>query len=123
MINAPHNMLNVALGYDDGSMWASVGASYKSSIWGDFMNTESVGGYTTLNLNAGYRFADFSDWFKKPYIKLNLTNITDRQALTFATNSATLAVKPPGSSFFTTAPTYSLLQPRAFMVTIGASFF
>jgi iron complex outermembrane receptor protein len=121
MINAPRNMGYVALNYDNGPFWASLSSSYKSAIWGDFMNTEKVGGFTTFGLNAGYHLPDFADWFKKPYIKINLANLTDRHALTFATNSSTLSAKTAG--FFNTPATYSLLEPRTFMVTIGASFF
>jgi iron complex outermembrane receptor protein len=127
MINAPRNIGHVSLSYDNGPVWSSLTASYHGSYYGDFMNTDRNGGYTTLNFNAGYHFDDFSSWFRKPYIKVNVANITDRHALTFATNSATLAkgsIKDDaGKTLFTTAPQYSLLEPRTFMVTVGASFF
>jgi iron complex outermembrane receptor protein len=121
MINAPRNMAYVALNYDNGPFWASLSSSYKSAIWGDFMNTEKAGGFTTFGFSAGYHLPDFADWFKKPYIKVNVANLTDRHALTFATNSSEISTKTAG--FFATPATYSLLEPRTFMVTIGASFF
>jgi iron complex outermembrane receptor protein len=127
MINAPRNMGNIALSYDNGPLWATLTGSYKSSIYGDFMNTERVGGYTTFGFNAGYHFADFAEWFKKPYIKFNIANITDHQAFTNANNAATFAkgslTDVNGVKLFTTVPTYSILEPRTFMVTVGASFF
>jgi iron complex outermembrane receptor protein len=127
MINAPRNIGNLVLSYDNGPFWANVGASYHGSFYGDFMNTEKNGGYTTFNFNAGWHFDDFATWFRSPYIKVNFANITDKHALTFATNSATLAKgtvrDAEGVKLFTTTPTYSILEPRTFMVTVGASFF
>jgi iron complex outermembrane receptor protein len=127
MINAPRNIGHLVLSYDNGPFWASLGASFHGSFYGDFMNTEKNGGYTTFNFNTGYHFDDFSTWFRSPYIKLNFANITDKHALTYATNSATLAKGTirdvDGVKLFTTTPTYSLLEPRTFMITVGASFF
>ena len=127
MINAPRNIGHLILSYDNGPFWANVGASYHGSFYGDFMNTEKNGGYTTFNFNAGWHFDDFATWFRSPYVKLNFSNITDKHALTFGTNSATLAKgtirDANGVKLFTTTPTYSILEPRTFMVTVGASFF
>jgi iron complex outermembrane recepter protein len=127
MINAPRNIGHVSLSYDNGPLWASLTSSYHGSFYGDFMNTEKAGGYTTFNFSAGYHFDDFASWFRKPYIKVNVANITDRHALLFATNAATLATgtfkDANGDKLFTTAPQYSILEPRTFMVTVGASFF
>ena len=94
-MNTPRNIGYVRLGYDNGPFWASLDAKYRSSIYGDWSNTEKAGGYTTLNLSAGWRFSSFSSWFNKPYIKLNLYNLADRQALTNANNiTAFLASNP-----------------------------
>jgi iron complex outermembrane receptor protein len=130
LLNTPKNTGYVRLGYDQGPFWASLDAKYRSAIWGDWSNTQKVGGYTTLNLSAGWNFQDFSAWFRKPYIKLNMFNLTDRQALTNANNiSAFLAANPGhikdenGTTLFASQPYYSLLQGRTFMVTFGASFF
>jgi iron complex outermembrane receptor protein len=93
------------------------------------MNTEKVGGYSTLGLNAGYRFEDFA-FVKKPFIKFNVFNLTDHRAFTNANNAAAFLASNPdkitgvdGGSLFTSAPYYSLLEPRTFMITIGGSFF
>jgi iron complex outermembrane receptor protein len=129
LINTPRNTANVSVNYNEGPFWASLNAQYSSSIWGDWSNTEKVGGYTTFNLNAGWKFNDFSSWFTKPYIKLNVFNLTDRKALTFATSNSFLASNPSGTkdingtTLFSSTPFYSLLERRSFMVTFGASFF
>lgn len=129
-LNTPRNIGYVRLGYDNGPFWASLDAKYRSAIYGDWSNTEKVGGYTTLNLSAGWRFSSYSSWFNKPYIKLNLYNLADRQALTNANNiTAFLASNPNnvkdvnGTTLYPTAPYYSLLEGRTVMLTFGASFF
>jgi iron complex outermembrane receptor protein len=131
LLNTPKNTGYLRVSYDQGPFWASLDAKYRSSIYGDWSNTQKVGGYTTLNLSAGWRFQEFSSWFSKPYIKLNMFNLADRQALTNANNiSAFLATNPGnkivdqnGTSLYASEPYYSLLEGRTVMVTFGASFF
>ena len=130
LYNTPRNQGNVALSYDNQTFWTSLTATAHSSFYGDYMNTERAGGYTTVGLNGGWRFDDWSSWMKKPFIKVNLFNILDHRAFANANNaSAFLASNPnhitgvDGTSLFTSAPYYTLLEPRTFMVTIGASFF
>lgn len=130
LLNTPKNTAYMRLSYQNGPFWASLDEKYRGPIWGDWSNTEKVGGYATLNLNTGWNFQDGSSWFRKPYIKLNLFNLTDRKALTNANNiSAFLASNPThikdvnGTTLFASAPYYSLLEGRTVMVTLGASFF
>lgn len=111
---------NVVLSYDDTHLWAELDGHVASSLYGDYMNTEHVGGFTTFDFSAGYRFADF-DWLKKPYIKVNVTNLTDKRAFSYVGSAQFLANKL--GSLYYSSPTYGLQQPRTYMVTIGASFF
>ncbi|MET0506543.1 MAG: TonB-dependent receptor [Luteibacter sp.] len=130
LLNAPRNSGYVELSYKNGPFWAGLNAKYQGSIWGDWSNTERVGGYTTLNLNAGWDFPDFSPSFRKPYIKVNVFNLADRKALTNANNAGAFLASNPdkikdanGVQLFPSAPYYSVLEERTFMVTFGASFF
>lgn len=130
LYNTPRNMGTLGLNYDNKTFWVGANALAHSSIYGDYMNTEKVGGYTTLNLNGGWRFDDFTTWFKKPFIKVNVFNALDHRAFINANNaSAFLASNPnhmtgvDGTSLFTSAPYYSLLEPRTFMITIGGTLF
>ena len=130
LLNTPKNIGYVRVNYDQGPFWASLDEKYRGPIWGDWSNTQRVGGYATLNFSAGWKFQDFSSWFRKPYIKLNMFNLTDRQALTNANNiTAFLAANPTkikdqnGTTLYASQPYYSLLQGRTFMLTFGASFF
>jgi iron complex outermembrane receptor protein len=118
LLNVPRNSGYLAVSYQQGPFWASLNAKYQGAIWGDWSNTEKVGGYTTLNLNAGWNFPDFSPTFRKPYIKLNVYNLADRKALTYAGNITAFLASNPA-----TPPYYSVLPERTFMVTFGASFF
>ena len=118
--NTPKDLFTLSLNYGQGPFWASLKARYSGSRYGDYMNTERVGGYTTLGLNAGYDFPDW-DWLKKPYIKFNISNLTDRKAITWA-NSTTLESLAEDGLPSTGTAYYTVLQPRAFIVTVGASF-
>jgi iron complex outermembrane receptor protein len=129
-LNTPLNTAFVRVSYDNGPFWASLDEKYRSSIYGDWSNTEKVGGYATLNFSAGWKFPDFSSMIHKPYIKLNLFNLTDKEALTNANNIGSFLAANPGktkdengTTLFASAPYYSLLEGRTVMVTIGASFF
>jgi iron complex outermembrane receptor protein len=119
MPDTARNIGNVSISYDDTHLWASLNGRVTSSLYGDYANTQRVGGFTTFNLNAGYRFPDFS-WVRSPYIKANVTNITDRKAFSYVSSAQAIAVTTNG--LYGTAPTYGLLQTRAFMLTVGASF-
>lgn len=121
MPDTARNIGNLSLAYDDGShLWATLSARVTSSLYGDYMNTERVGGFTTFNLDAGYKFDSLS-WLKSPYIKLNVSNLADRKAFSYVSSAQFLAT--PSGSLYTSSPTYGLLQPRAFMLTVGASLF
>lgn len=119
MPDTARNIGNLSLAYDDGShLWATLSARVTSSLYGDYMNTERVGGFTNFSLDAGYRFNNW-DWLKSPYIKFNVSNITDHKAFSYVSSSQFLAT--PEGKLYSSSPTYGLLQPRAFMVTFGAS--
>ncbi|AFC86915.1 TonB-dependent receptor [Frateuria aurantia] len=129
LLNTPRNLLNVGVSFHHGPAWASLSTRTSSAFYGDWSNTEKVGGYTTLNLNAGWNFHDWG-FMHKPYIKINGFNLLNRRAFTFASNiSAFMASNPGkikdvnGTTLYASSPYYSLLEGRSGMITIGASFF
>jgi len=129
-LNAPKNAGFVRVNFKQGPFWANLDAKYRGAVWGDWSNTQQVGGYTTFNLGTGVHLDDFSTWFRQPYIKFNIFNLTDRRALTNANNiTAFLATNPNktkdenGTVLYASEPYYSLLQDRTYMITFGASFF
>jgi iron complex outermembrane receptor protein len=127
LVNSPRNLANLSLNYDDGHLWGGLSAHYAGARYGDYMNTEKVGGYTTLSFNAGYNFDDLG-WVKHPYLKFNVANLTNRKAL-INTGGQLMASNPNkekdvnGTTLYASSPTYTLLEPRTFMITLGASFF
>ena len=128
-VNVSRNTFNLGGSFTHGPFWASMNAGYRSSFWADWVNTEKAPGFTTLDLNTGWNFADFASWFKSPKLKINVTNLTDRKALTFtsATNfQAKKGVADPTTGVdpvYISTATYDLLAPRAIMVSLSASFF
>ena len=87
------------------------------------MNTESAGGYTTLDFNAGWRLPDFGPGITKPEIKINIFNLTDKHALTFDSSTTLLAQKGAldphtGAALYAAGAYYNLLEPRSYMLTI-----
>ncbi len=131
-LNTPKNSGFVRLGYDHGPFWAGLDAKYRGSVYGDWMNTEKVGGYTVFNFNAGVNLPDFADWLRHPYIKLNVFNLANKRALTNANNIGAFLASNPGNEYkdpttgkalYTSTPYYSLLEDRTYMVTFGVSFF
>ncbi|MHC1481188.1 TonB-dependent receptor [Frateuria aurantia] len=129
LLNTPRNLLNVGVSFHHGPAWASLSTRTSSAFWGDWSNTQKVGGYTTLNLNAGWNFHDWG-FMHKPYIKINGFNLLNRRAFTFASNlTAFMATNPGkikdinGTTLYASEPYYSLLEGRSGMITVGASFF
>jgi iron complex outermembrane receptor protein len=127
-LDTPKNTAYLSLAYDHGPIWASLALNYRSSFWADWMNTESSGGFTTLDFSGGWRFPDFASWLTKPEIKFNVFNLTDKHALTYDSTTTLLATKGPldprsGSPLYAGGAFYNLLEPRTFMVTIKASLF
>jgi len=130
-LNTPKNSGYLRVAYNHGPYWASLDAKYRGAIWGDWMNTEKVGGYTVFNLNAGVDLPDFASWLRHPYIKLNVFNLANRRALTNASNIGAFLANNPGgiykdpntgATLYPSAPYYSLLENRTYMVTFGISF-
>jgi iron complex outermembrane recepter protein len=128
-VDVPKNTVYVRLNFDRGPVWANLDWKVHSAMWSDWMNTTKTGGFATLNFNTGYRFHDFASWFKRPEIKLNLYNLTDRHALTWDSATTLLADQSQkyydsdGDELYAGGAYYDLLEPRTFMVTFSASLF
>ena len=128
-VDVSRNTFHLGASYDHGPFWASLRASVRSSFWADWVNTEKAPGFTTLDFNTGWNFDDFATWLRAPKLKINVTNLTDRKALTFASATnfqANKGVQDPTTGKdpgFISPATYNLLAPRAFMVSLSASFF
>ncbi|MBV8379382.1 MAG: TonB-dependent receptor [Paucibacter sp.] len=128
-VDVPKNSVNFGTSFKNGPFWATVNANYRGAFWGDWTNTEKAGGYSTVNFSSGWNFDDVTSWLSKPQLKLNITNLFSRRALTFANATTFLATKGGALDAVTNAntlyaggATYNLLQPRTAMLTLSASF-
>ena len=128
-VDIPKNTLTFGTSYHHGPFWMSLNAKYRSEFWADWVNTEKAPGYTTLNLNTGWNFGDLDTWVHKVKLKLNVNNVTNKQALSFANatnflSSSTTGLKDAttGNALYAQAATYNLLAPRTYMLTVSASF-
>ena len=65
LLNTPRNLLNIGVSFTHGPVWATLSTRTRSAFYGDWMNTEKVGGYTTLNINAGWNFHDWGLMHKR----------------------------------------------------------
>ncbi|MDR3507185.1 MAG: TonB-dependent receptor [Caulobacteraceae bacterium] len=74
VVDAPKNIANVTLGFDDGSLFGNVTASYMSKRYFTYLNDESVPGRTLVDLSLGYRFHQ-DGWLKGVEIQGNVTNL------------------------------------------------
>jgi iron complex outermembrane recepter protein len=124
MPDTPRNMGNLSLSYDNTRYWASLNARSTSSLYGDYMNTETVGGFTTFNFSAGWRFDDWNSFLTKPYLKLNVGNLLDHHAFSYVSSAALLSSSTVGKelNLYNSTAYYGLLQPRSYMLTFGVSF-
>ena len=127
-VNVPRNTFHLGGNYNHGPFWASLNANYRGGFWADWVNTEKAPGFTTFNLDTGWNFDDVGTWLKAPKLKINVTNLTNRKALTFASSTNFQANKGPldpttgKDPSYISAATYNLQAPRAVMVSLSASF-
>lgn len=131
-VDIPKNTVALGANYRSGPFFISLNAKYRSEFWADWVNTEKAPGFTTVNLNTGWNFGDVASWAHKVKLKLNVTNLTDRKAVTFASATNFLSNNPAGAgqlidsttgkALYASPSTYNLQAPRAVMLTLSASF-
>ena len=112
-VDAPKEIANVSLGYDNGSLFGSLDASYMSKRYFTYENDQSVPSYIVTDLNIGYRFKQ-AGMLKGVEIQANVTNLTgERYISTIGTNG------------FTFSGDYQTLQaaaPREAFLTLRKQF-
>ena len=111
VVAAPHNLGNIQLSYDDGSIWGNILGQYQSRRFYTYDNTSPVRGNTVLNLATGYRFHQ-AGWLNGLELQIDVTNLLDNRYIsTIGTNGftnsdpngtdQTLQSAPPRMVFFT----------------------
>lgn len=121
--DTPKMMLGASAQYANGPYLASLSAKHVGKRYTTLMNDESLDAYTTVDFNAGYRFAS-SGFFKNPTVRLNISNLFDKKYL--------IANSGSGSSITTTVdttkgsgsgvPQYYVGAPRFASVSLSSDF-
>lgn len=85
---------------------------------------------SSLSLGGGLMSVQTAPKAVSTFIKLNCSNLANRRAFTNANNASAFLTAnqtgikdDSGVTLGASAPTYSLLEPRTFMVTVGGSLF
>jgi iron complex outermembrane recepter protein len=116
MAGIPQNMAALSLEYDLGSAFFRLSGKYNGARYGDLLNTDRVGGYTTYDFNAGYTFADWG-WLHKPQLRVSVLNLLDRHYLGYVYSTTTNAVAYKGVA--ASLPTYLAGMPRTEMLSLS----
>lgn len=118
--DTPNWMAGVALQYRDGPWSANLSAKYTGKRYSTLVNDESVGDFTLVNFDAGYRLPSTA-FFRDPILRFHVYNLFNTDYLYLNANSGsgftTRALGAGGS-----APSYYVGAPRAFSVMLAADF-
>lgn len=116
MAGIPQNMLAMSVEYDLDHAFVRLNGKYNGARYGDLLNTEKVGGYTTFDFNAGYTFSDWG-MLGQPQIRLSVNNLFDKHYLGYVYGTTTNAATYQGVAG--SAPTYIAGMPRFEMLTLS----
>jgi len=114
--DTPKLMLAGSVQYASGPYLAALSAKHVGKRYTTLINDEWLDAYTTVDLNAGYRF-ESTGMFKNPTLRLNISNLFNERYL--------LANSGSGSSIGAAASknlTYYVGAPRFTSVTFSTDF-
>ena len=115
-VDAPKNLAKLELGYDDGSLFARLGASRVGKRYYTYTNDASVDAYTLLDVAGGYRFGEVG-MLKELALQLNVTNLADEEYVSTIGSNGFTNADPNG-----TGQTLLAGAPRQFFVTLNGRF-
>lgn len=119
----PKHMLGASVQYAAGPLYVRLKAKYTGKQWATLMNDEEVPGYTLLDFDAGYKFADMG-LLKNPLVRLNISNLDNAKYRNPSSSSVTnaLAVATAGGTRAAQTVFYYLGAPRFASLTLSADF-
>lgn len=118
--NAPKNMLNLGLGYDDGLYYAGVNSRYVGSFYGDMTNDEKIGGRTVFDLSTGVYLPVDKKIVKSATLRFGVNNLFDKEYLDSARSVSFNSRSYNGVSAGT--PFYNVGEERTFSASLEATF-
>ena len=114
--DTPKNLAKIELGYDDGAIFGTLGASYMSKRYYTYTNDNYVPSQTLVDLALGYR-AHVPNLKNTVDLTLNVTNLTDEKYISTVGSGGIPASDPNG-----TAQTLLPGAPRSVFVTARTKF-
>jgi iron complex outermembrane receptor protein len=80
--DTPKGMASASLQYANGPYLVNVAGKYTSGRWLTLVNDQSIGSFTTVDLNAAWKLPNLAgEMFKNPVIRLNVSNLFDKRYL------------------------------------------
>ena len=120
--DTPRIMAGAMLQYTTGPFLTALSAKYTGLRYSTLMNDESIGAYTTMNLDTGYRF-ESSTFLKSPTLRFNISNLTNSSYLIANSGSGSnitptvnTTIKNGGS------PSYYVGAPRFWSMSFTTEF-
>ncbi|HEX7643976.1 MAG TPA: TonB-dependent receptor [Burkholderiaceae bacterium] len=104
----PKTKVGLSVQYETPVWYARFKAQHTSSQWATLVNDQEAPGYTLCDFDAGYQFQG-SAMFKNPTLRLNVSNVFNKQYMNPASNSVTNSttingVAPGGVYYYLGAP-------------------
>jgi len=96
-LDAPEWLLNSELGLEWERLYTRLHFKYTGERYYTYLNEGSVGGYTLVNLNAGYRFPAVG-FMKELTAQLDVTNLTDHPYISTVGSGGFLNADPTGTA-------------------------
>ncbi len=118
MINAPKLKASVSAEYQTGAFWSRLKVRATDKQQASMINDEKAPGFTTLDLDGGYTFPNFS-FLKRPKLQWNISNILNKE---YRNPSSTTVINTnpiPGLKTTVDTQRYYLGAPRFASVTLS----
>ncbi|MBB3175202.1 iron complex outermembrane receptor protein [Endobacter medicaginis] len=121
---SPQFQTAFALDYDDGTRFGEFNLKYVGHQYADYMNQQSINGYTTLNLSLGYRLPTV--WrLKAPTLQMNFLNLLNEHYLDGINSVQTNAANTTGvygTPIAAKTPTYTVGNGFAWLASLKTDF-
>ncbi|WP_085314887.1 TonB-dependent receptor [Derxia lacustris] len=118
--DTPKLMLGGALQYTWGPFLANWQTKYTGKRYSTLTNDQYAGGFTVTDLNLAWQLPNF-EFFKKPLVRFNLSNLFNKQYLNLNSGSGSnITVNSVGAN--ASQPSYYVGAPRFASVTLQSDF-
>ncbi|MEO6276930.1 TonB-dependent receptor domain-containing protein [Roseateles sp.] len=120
----PDKMASLSLQYEEGPIYLRARGKFTAAQYVDLMNQEAAPSYSTFDLDAGYKFANWG-MLKNPQLRLNIANIGNKQfrnPSSIITNAASTTLNGSGANYNPSTEFYYLGAPRLTSLTFSVDF-